>query len=81
MRGEHNVATSQPAQRPVSAWEAGIEDGRFKPLRGTEREECGECSTESKGRKISIRTIDLNQHWKGIHDDLLILVDEDVLII
>lgn len=29
---------------------------------------------DSKGRKISIRTIDLNQPWQGIHDDLLALV-------
>jgi 5-methylcytosine-specific restriction enzyme subunit McrC len=27
-----------------------------------------------KGHKISVRTIDLNQHWQSIHDDLLALV-------
>lgn len=30
--------------------------------------------TDPKGRKISIRTINLNQPWQGIHNDLLVLV-------
>ncbi len=32
------------------------------------------ASYTEKGRKISIRTINLNQPWQGIHDDLLALV-------
>jgi hypothetical protein len=28
-----------------------------------------------KGHKISIRTINLNQHWQAIHSDLLKLVE------
>jgi len=30
--------------------------------------------SDPKGRKIKIRTINLNQPWPGIHDDLLALV-------
>jgi hypothetical protein len=29
---------------------------------------------DPKGRRISIRTINLNQPWQGIHRDLLALV-------
>jgi hypothetical protein len=30
--------------------------------------------TDEKGRRISIRTINLNQDWQRIHEDLLNLV-------
>ena len=32
------------------------------------------ASYTEKGRKISIRTINLNQRWQSIHNDLLALV-------